>query len=643
VRRLFATLTTTALLAAAGAALTGLPGAGADPRPVPPQVRTVALSAPSADTGRMSATDRATAATEARGAASEIGVLVASDEVVAPPDRPLVVGMTWRGGADTSVAVQYRTRTGTAAPWSAWTTVTGGDHEHGPDGGSAEATGARDGSEPIAVGAGTRVQLRTLGQDGDEPREPKAVVVDPGASPADVSVGARPAGAAGASASRPVIYTRAQWGADERLRADLPEYAGVQAAAIHHTVNSNTYSSSQVPALIRGMYAYHVQGRGWNDLGYNFVIDRFGRTWEGRYGGVDRAVVGAQARGSNSWTFGAAALGDYTSTAVPGAVTAAYQRLVAWKAQVHQFDPARPANVGGRIERGVSGHRDLSSTSCPGNVLYGRIPSIAAGASAGVRGLASLSVNRDIDNRGDNDALVTNAAGDLMLYHADRGALAGPEYLSRGVWKGVDLVASPGDWNGDLVPDVMARVVATGRLRLYPGDGDGSLRSGVDIGSGWQAMTRVTGTGDLTGDGHPDVVAVDGSGRLLLYPGSGRGGFLRPSAIGSGWSGIRLVVGVGDWDGNGTRDILGVTTTGTAIVYRGTGRGRLSGSVVLEGSWAGWQSVAALGDATNDTRVDVLAQGPYGEVAILASTADPAVVREYPHGSSWDAAEVYPG
>ena len=123
------------------------------------------------------------------------------------------------------------------------------------------------------------------------------------------------------TAPRPKIYSRAQWGANERLREQsAPDYGTVKAGFIHHTVNSNSYSSSQVPSLLRGIYAYHTQSRGWRDIGYNYLVDRFGRIWEGRYGGVTRAVVGAHTLGYNEYSFALSAIGNFDIKSPPTAV-----------------------------------------------------------------------------------------------------------------------------------------------------------------------------------------------------------------------------------------------------------------------------------------------------------------------------------
>jgi uncharacterized protein with LGFP repeats len=94
-------------------------------------------------------------------------------------------------------------------------------------------------------------------------------------------------------------------GAVESIRRAAPEYSStVKAAVIHHTGQTNRYAPSESAALIRADYLYHVRTRGWNDIGYNFLVDRYGRVFEGRYGGVTRAVLGAHAGGFNTYTTG---------------------------------------------------------------------------------------------------------------------------------------------------------------------------------------------------------------------------------------------------------------------------------------------------------------------------------------------------
>src|SRR5207253_3942572 len=110
----------------------------------------------------------------------------------------------------------------------------------------------------------------------------------------------------------------AGWGADERLMTWQPQYVhSVEAVAFHHTATGNDYASGDVPRLMRAIYYYQAVSRGWGDIGYSVLVDRFGRLWEGRYGGLSRAVVGAHAGGFNRATAGIAVIGDHRTVDVP--------------------------------------------------------------------------------------------------------------------------------------------------------------------------------------------------------------------------------------------------------------------------------------------------------------------------------------
>ena len=99
----------------------------------------------------------------------------------------------------------------------------------------------------------------------------------------------------------PVLLGRRDWAADESWRNGDPRYNDtIEQAHVHHTANSNDYGEQDVPALMRGMYWYHTHSLGWSDIAYNFVVDRFGRAWVGRAGGVNRPVRGAHTLGFNA-------------------------------------------------------------------------------------------------------------------------------------------------------------------------------------------------------------------------------------------------------------------------------------------------------------------------------------------------------
>ncbi len=614
----------------------------AAPRAVSPGVERHRLDPASARPAErtLAAADRSEARRRAGDRPAEVRAASAPVDV---PEDVAVVGVTWADRAAAGRSVQYRTFSD--GRWGEWSFLAV-DAEHGPDRAEAGAKDVRAGSDPLVVTGAEQVQVRVIGPAAAAlPADPQLVVVDPGASPADAQLD-RP-GAAVAYAKRPYIYSRAQWGADESLRDPAgPSYGSVRAAWVHHTADTNSYTSDQVPGILRGIYAFHVNGRGWSDIGYNFLIDRFGRTWEGRYGGITRPVVGAHAYGVNSYTFGVSVMGNFDVAAVPSAAVAAVTQLVGWKAQIHEFNPVGRARITGHTYNAVSGHRDAydNSTACPGRYLYAQLPSIRANAAALTKGLPSLSLDRDLDNGNDADILATNANNDLLLYPTtNSGSVLAPERLGSGGWVGVDQVHVVGDWNGDGGVDLVARATSNGDLRLYPGTGAGSIGAGQKIGSGWSSITAIVAPGDWNGDGRPDLLARMADATLRIYPGNGTGSFLRPATIGVGWGSMRLISGVGDWDGDGARDLLAVEKSGWARIYRGNGTGGFSGYINLVGDWTARTAVVGVGDATWDTRADLFSVSPTGQGAIGVKGSTPSEVRWTSVSTSFAGVRVYSG
>ena len=201
-----------------------------------------------------------------------------------------------------------------------------------------------------------------------------------------------------AATEAPTWVTRAGWGADESLRKGSPVTAPVKMAFVHHTAGSNEYTRQQAAALVRGIYVYHTTGLGWSDIGYNFLIDRFGTIYVGRAGGPRQGVVGAHVYGFNTGSTGVSVMGTHTSQAPSPAVTDALIRLLAWKLELHGVDPlasirmtcgASDKYTAGQTVTlpAISGHRDANYTECPGEALYAELGAVrtAVGARIGSR------------------------------------------------------------------------------------------------------------------------------------------------------------------------------------------------------------------------------------------------------------------
>ncbi|WP_436845222.1 peptidoglycan recognition protein family protein [Streptomyces cinerochromogenes] len=192
---------------------------------------------------------------------------------------------------------------------------------------------------------------------------------------------------------RPRIVTRRGWGADESLREHGFVYTKtIKAAFVHHTATGNKYTCAQAPSVIRSIYRYHVKSMGWRDIGYNFLVDRCGTIYEGRAGGVAKAVLGAHTLGFNTNSMGIAVIGTYTTTKPASGAVTAVARLTAWKLGLYGVDPRGKTYLtsgGGNLyPKGknvrlnvISGHRDGYATECPGKLLYARLGTARSSAA----------------------------------------------------------------------------------------------------------------------------------------------------------------------------------------------------------------------------------------------------------------------
>ena len=292
------------------------------------------------------------------------------------PMRFDLVGLHWRGTG----GVWFRTASLTGR-WSAWHAASP-EAEDLPNRGSRESrarAGWRLGS-PWWTGGARRIQVRTA---GSATRVRIAYV----ASPVTPVVRARELATA---PTQPAIITRRQWGANESIVRGSPSYASrVAFAVVHHTAGGTPKTKAEAAAMVRAIEVYHVRSNGWNDIGYNFLVDPLGDVFEGRKGGIARNVIGAHAEGFNTGSVGVAMLGTYSSAKASPAAVASIANLLAWRLDLAHVDPTSrlvwtslgspryPAGTAVNLAA-VSGHRDTGLTECPGTALWNQLPKIAA-------------------------------------------------------------------------------------------------------------------------------------------------------------------------------------------------------------------------------------------------------------------------
>ena len=363
-------------------------------------------------------------------------------------DRFFVAGFTWTGGADLPDGVRIYLRVRENGSWSPWylsEAADSGRDDRATPGTGEFVTGGADAIQASVVGsslpAGLKLALVPSRPQGEEilgaddltttqaaptpviedasATENQGTQVDPAAmtlpaSPASVT---RPAAAsvaapATAPAAVPVVApaatianglpvavtTRAEWGANASYMSWDPEYARAGHVVVHHTAGTNSYSAGQSASIVRGIYYYHAVVLDWGDIGYNFLVDKFGTVFEGRSGSVaapaGRMSVGAHARGVNTGTMGISMMGDYSAVSPSDAQLSSVGKMAGWFlkragisdvtgwAGLHVWTTER-YQAGSTISMPrILGHRDVGYTTCPGNVGYSKLGAIRAIAKA---------------------------------------------------------------------------------------------------------------------------------------------------------------------------------------------------------------------------------------------------------------------
>jgi N-acetylmuramoyl-L-alanine amidase len=325
-----------------------------------------------------------------RGFGMDVGVAEfegTTSRVLRAPRRFDLLGV--RGSRALHAGLEVRVRRD-GGPWSAWVAVAA-PGDHAPDTGTGERA-----SDPVWAGGCDELQLRAARRPRSPLRLHFVAVPAPARRPARAQAAATPKQtAAPEPGTPPPIIPRASWGGDTVQPRSAPAYGVVQLAFVHHTVNANDYTPEQSASIVLGIAKYHRDTNGWNDIGYNFLVDRFGQVFEGRAGGVDAAVVGAHAQGYNDQSTGVAVLGTYTDVPIPEAAMASIAQLLGWKLSLHGVPCEGGLTVlsgGGDLNRYVagtpvafqriSGHRDGDKTECPGGALYRQLPELRTRAAA---------------------------------------------------------------------------------------------------------------------------------------------------------------------------------------------------------------------------------------------------------------------
>jgi hypothetical protein len=267
-------------------------------------------------------------------------------------------------------------------------------------------------------------------------RQPVAAAIGPATSPmVDVI--------------RPEILSRSAWGQDLPVTGEIVVEEDVRFLLVHHTASTNDYGPDEVVDQIQEFYRFHTgPEKGWPDVAYNFFVDRFGTIWEARAGSIDGPVRGDATGGSQGFALLCSLIGDHAEVEVSPEASGSLVKLLAWLAERHDLDTSPGATVD-FVSRGsnrwpagtavtaatISGHRDMSLTTCPGDFAYDLIPAVLPSLVSAVREATSAELDRSADTTETSTHItIVPPSSSSMAAGTERPAVdgeAGPEAAGR--------------------------------------------------------------------------------------------------------------------------------------------------------------------------------------------------------------------
>ena len=583
-------------------------------------------------------------------------------------DRFLVAGFTWTGGPDLPEGVRIYLRVrenGTWSPWYLNEAADAGRDDRTTSGTGEFVTGGADAIQASVVGGSLPVGLklalvpsRPQGErvlDADELKTTEAAptpvvedaVAQPQAgrsraleSPAELTgqsvsavttrlitpasfstaeTAARPAStvpaalpvATSANGLPVPVTTRAEWGANASYMSWDPDYASAGHVVVHHTAGTNNYSAGQSASIVRGIYYYHAVTLDWGDIGYNFLIDKYGTVFEGRSGSVaapaGRMSVGAHARGVNTGTMGLSMMGDYSSISPSDAQLSSVGKMAGWFlkragimdangwAGLHVWTTER-YQAGSTISMPrILAHRDVGYTSCPGDVGYSRLGTIRTIAQQQISGSGGWKAESGswyyLRPDGAKATGWVADAGSWYYLDASRGGVmttgwlresSSWYYLKSDGAMATGWVRGPGGWfylDGSRGGAMATGWVSDGGSWYYL-NSDGALATGwvADAGS-WYYLDGSRGGAMATG-----WVSDGGSWYYLKSDG----------ALATGW-----VADAGSWY------YLDASQGGTMVTGRAKIEGRWS-TFAAGGAWQGYEGLHPVMAAPTSSRDQVI-------------------------------------
>ena len=169
--------------------------------------------------------------------------------------------------------------------------------------------------------------------------------------------------------SKPVIISREEWGAEDP-KGSYSYHPYFDKLTLHHAACCSADDLEEGKTQVYWIQDFHQNGRGWNDIGYHFLVDRAGNIYQGR----PETVIGAHVGGANTGNIGVCLLGCYHppeascfQTITPESRQSIVE-IFSWVSDTYGQSPSV-----------LLGHRDyFGTTACPGDNIWIELPRFRA-------------------------------------------------------------------------------------------------------------------------------------------------------------------------------------------------------------------------------------------------------------------------
>jgi len=164
---------------------------------------------------------------------------------------------------------------------------------------------------------------------------------------------------------KPTVVSREEWGA-QPSKYTYSNHPYIDKLTLHHAACCSANNLEEGKSQVLWIQDFHQNGRGWNDIGYHFLVDRAGNIYQGR----PETVIGAHVGGANTGNIGVCLLGCYHPPEtncfefMSDESKDAIVRLFGWLSDAYEQNPSI-----------LLGHRDyFGTTACPGDNVWYRLP-----------------------------------------------------------------------------------------------------------------------------------------------------------------------------------------------------------------------------------------------------------------------------